>query len=353
MTKILLIEDNMEMRENTAEILELSNYEVITAANGKEGIEKAKKELPHLIICDIMMPELDGYGVLRVLGKLPETAGIPFIFLTAKSEKEDFRKGMSMGADDYLTKPFDDVELLDIIELRLRKNQIARKEYSNDVDGIADFMNDAKALNELSHLSADRTIRKFKKKEIIFYEGNLPHGLFFVNSGKAKTYKTNDDGKEYITGLFKEGDFIGYIDLLQNSNYTESAMAMEDSEICLIPKQDFYKLLNSNRDVSIRFIKMISNNLVEMEERILKLAYNSVRKRVAEALVMLEDKFKEKNEGEEFNMNIPREDLANIVGTAPESVIRTLSDFKDEKLIEIKGSNIKITNSASLRKMRN
>ncbi|MEQ8809807.1 MAG: cyclic nucleotide-binding domain-containing protein, partial [Imperialibacter sp.] len=307
----------------------------------------------HLIFCDIMLPELDGYGVLRVLGKLPETAGIPFIFLTAKSEKEDFRKGMSMGADDYLTKPFDDVELLDIIELRLRKNQIARKEYSNDVDGIADFMNDAKALNELSHLSADRTIRKFKKKEIIFYEGNLPHGLFFVNSGKAKTYKTNDDGKEYITGLFKEGDFIGYIDLLQNSNYTESAMAMEDSEICLIPKQDFYKLLNSNRDVSIRFIKMISNNLVEMEERILKLAYNSVRKRVAEALVMLEDKFKEKNEGEEFNMNIPREDLANIVGTAPESVIRTLSDFKDEKLIEIKGSNIKITNSAGLRKMRN
>ncbi len=353
MTKILLIEDNLEMRENTAEILELSNYEVIVAANGKEGIELAKKELPNLIICDIMMPELDGYGVLRVLGKLPETAGIPFIFLTAKSEKEDFRKGMSMGADDYLTKPFDDVELLDIIELRLRKSQIARKEYANDVDGLSDFLNDAKALNELSHLSADRTIRKFKKKEIIFYEGNLPHGLFFVNSGKAKTYKTNEDGKEYITGLFKEGDFIGYIDLLQNNNYTESAMAMEDSEICLIPKQDFYKLLNSNRDVSIRFIKMISNNLIEMEERILKLAYNSVRKRVAEALVMLEDKFKAENAGEEFNMNIPREDLANIVGTAPESVIRTLSDFKDEKLIEIKGSNIKIINSAGLRKMRN
>lgn len=353
MTKILLIEDNKEMRENTAEILELSNYEVLTASNGKEGIEKAKSELPHLIICDIMMPELDGYGVLRVLGKLPETAGIPFIFLTAKSEKEDFRKGMSMGADDYLTKPFDDVELLDIVELRLRKNQIARKEYANDVDGLTDFLNDAKALNELSHLSADRTIRKFKKKEIIFYEGNLPHGLFFVNSGKAKTYKTNEDGKEYITGLFKEGDFIGYIDLLQNTNYTESAMAMEESEICLIPKQDFYKLLNSNRDVSIRFIKMISNNLIEMEERILKLAYNSVRKRVAEALVMLEDKFKEKNAGDEFNMNIPREDLANIVGTAPESVIRTLSDFKDEKLIEIKGSNIKIINSTGLRKMRN
>lgn len=353
MIKILLIEDNKEMRENTAEILELSNYQVLTAANGKEGIELAKKELPNLIICDIMMPELDGYGVLRVLGKLPETAAIPFIFLTAKAEKEDFRKGMSMGADDYLTKPFDDVELLDIIELRLKKSQIARKEYSSDVEGLNDFLNDAKAVNELNNLSADRTLRRFKKKEIIFYEGNLPHGLFFVNSGKAKTYKTNEDGKEYITGLYKEGDFIGYIDLLQNTNYTESAMAMEDSEICLIPKQDFYKLLNSNRDVSIRFIKMISNNLVEMEERILKLAYNSVRKRVAEALVMLEDKFKEKSEGVEFNMNIPREDLANIVGTAPESVIRTLSDFKDEKLIEIKGSNIKIVNSAGLRKMRN
>ncbi len=119
MKKILLIEDNNEMRENTAEILELANYSVITAVNGRSGVEKAAKELPDLIICDIMMPDLDGYGVLYLLSKNLDTAGIPFIFLTAKSEKADMRKGMSMGADDYLTKPFEEMELLNAIEARL------------------------------------------------------------------------------------------------------------------------------------------------------------------------------------------------------------------------------------------
>jgi CheY-like chemotaxis protein len=112
MKKILLIEDNLEMRENTAEILELAGYAVFTAPDGKEGVKTALKELPDLIVCDIMMPELDGYGVLHMLSKNEAAAAIPFIFLTAKAEKEDYRKGMSLGADDYLTKPFDDTELL-------------------------------------------------------------------------------------------------------------------------------------------------------------------------------------------------------------------------------------------------
>src|SRR5438067_8625614 len=112
MKKILIIEDNEDVRENTREILELSNYKVFEAENGKTGVETALKEKPDLIVCDIMMPVLDGYGVLHLLGKNEETSGIPFIFLTAKSEKTDFRKGMESGADDYLTKPFDGTELL-------------------------------------------------------------------------------------------------------------------------------------------------------------------------------------------------------------------------------------------------
>ncbi|MEM9986339.1 MAG: response regulator, partial [Bacteroidota bacterium] len=122
MKRILLIEDNPGMRENTAEILELADYEVLTAQHGKEGVALAKEHLPDLIICDIMMPELDGYGVLRMLGANKDTSSIPFIFLTAKAEKSDFRRGMNLGADDYITKPFDDVELLDAIEMRLKKH---------------------------------------------------------------------------------------------------------------------------------------------------------------------------------------------------------------------------------------
>src|ERR1035438_6247667 len=116
MKTILLIEDNFEVRENTAEILELEHYNVLTAINGKDGVKLAHNKKPDLIICDIMMPELDGYGVLHILGKDPETASIPFIFFTSQSDKKDFRKGMSHGADDYLNKNIDEADLLEAIE---------------------------------------------------------------------------------------------------------------------------------------------------------------------------------------------------------------------------------------------
>ncbi|MFZ0491270.1 MAG: response regulator, partial [Salegentibacter sp.] len=118
MKKILLIEDDVTVRENTAELLELSNYEVITASNGRLGVEKAKLNPPDIIVCDIMMPEMDGYGVLQELAKDEETDNIPFIFLSAKTEHKDIRKGMDLGADDYLTKPFEEEDLLSAIESR-------------------------------------------------------------------------------------------------------------------------------------------------------------------------------------------------------------------------------------------
>ena len=112
MKKILIIEDNPDVRENLSEILTLSGYEAETAENGRIGVDKAQKNAPDLILCDIMMPELDGYGVLHILSRHHQTADVPFIFLTAKAEKEDFRRGMSMGADDYIAKPFDELALL-------------------------------------------------------------------------------------------------------------------------------------------------------------------------------------------------------------------------------------------------
>src|SRR5919199_3035526 len=134
---ILVIDDNNELRENTAEILELAGYEVYTAENGKRGVEVATREKPSVIICDIMMPELDGYGVLHLLRKNTDTQGIPFIFLTAKTERSDFRKGMEMGADDYVTKPFEDIELLNAIEVRLKKAEVLQNNYSSSPQGLS------------------------------------------------------------------------------------------------------------------------------------------------------------------------------------------------------------------------
>ncbi len=118
MHSILVIDDNKNIRENTAEILDLAGYKIFMAENGKSGVEIALKEQPSIIVCDIMMPELDGYGVLHLLRKNPETQHIPFIFLTAKTERRDFRKGMEMEADDYITKPIEDIELQNALKFR-------------------------------------------------------------------------------------------------------------------------------------------------------------------------------------------------------------------------------------------
>jgi DNA-binding NarL/FixJ family response regulator len=121
MKKILVIEDEPEMRRNLTTVLRLEQFHALPAENGRIGIELAKKEKPDLILCDVMMPELDGYGVIAALRADPETAAIPFIFLTAKGEKPDIRAGMNLGADDYLTKPVAKHDLLEAIRSRLER----------------------------------------------------------------------------------------------------------------------------------------------------------------------------------------------------------------------------------------
>ncbi|MFK8105466.1 MAG: response regulator [Saprospiraceae bacterium] len=338
MKKILIIEDNFEVRDNLAEILELSNYEAITAENGKIGVQKALKEVPDLILCDVMMPELDGFGVLNILGKKPKTAEIPFIFLTAKAERTDFRKGMNLGADDYITKPFDQSDLLDIIEIRLKKSERLKK-VSGTPEGLTAFVNEEKGQQELEKLVENRATKTYQKKEKLFQEGNHPKRLYYIVSGKIKTYKTNEWGKEYIIGVFQAGDFIGHLPLIEGKPYTASAAAMEETVVSQVPREDFFKLLHFSQNFTARFIKVLSKSIEEKEEKLLSLAYSSIRKRVAEALVRLEEDSRKTGAQE---IIILRDDLASLVGTAKESVIRTLTDFKNEQLIEVDHGVIKI-----------
>ena len=349
MNKILLIEDNLEMRENTTEILELANYDVISCENGKQGVDLAKKELPDLIICDVMMPELDGYGVLYLLSKDPKTAVIPFIFLTAKSEKGDFRKGMQLGADDYLTKPYEEMDLLNAIESRLKKNeQLKKLQQVNDVDVFLDQIN---SIDGLKDIIKEKKVRRYKKKEVIFREGDLASAVYYISSGKVKLSKMNDDAKEYIIDLNKQGDFIGHLAVLEDGEYQETATVLEDVEVNIILKQEFQSLIFNNKSISTQFIKMLSKDIKEKETMLLNLAYNTVRKRVADALLTLEKRYKE-TQGENFSMAISRDDLASLVGTATESVIRTLSEFKNDGLIQIKSSMITILDSEKLSNLK-
>ncbi|HEY8511801.1 MAG TPA: response regulator [Cyclobacteriaceae bacterium] len=346
MKKILLIEDNAEVRENTSEILQLANYEVITAENGKVGVELAQKEHPDLIICDIMMPELDGYGVLHILGKKAETARIPFIFLTAKTEKSDIRKGMTLGADDYLTKPFDDTDLLNAVEARLRKSEFQRTDYEPSTEGLDRFINDAQRALNLKDLCKDRKVKRYKKKAEIYSESETPLYLFYIVSGSVKEFKSHPDGKELITNIYKENEFFGFEPLLDNSTYNESAIAMEDTELTLIPKADFLTLVHARPDISATFISLLCKKVADKEDQLLHLAYNSVRQRTAEALLRVWN-FKNSKEV----ISVSREDLAKLVGTASESVIRVLSDFREEGIIDVISGKIKVKHPEKLEKV--
>jgi DNA-binding response OmpR family regulator len=350
--RILLIEDNNEIRENTAEILGLSNYIVDVAENGKAGIEKALAHTPDLIICDIMMPVLDGYGVLHLVNKNEKLSGLPFIFLTAKSERSDLRRGMEMGADDYITKPFTDIELLNAIDSRLKKASLLKKEFAADPSGIQELLNEYGEKSTLENIAAHREENQYRKKQSIYLEGNHPHKLFYVKKGKVKSFVSNEDGKTLTTGLFGDGDFFGYNALLEGTVYKDTAEAIEESIIIDIPADEFTSLLYHDAAATKKIIRMLSSNITEKEEQLLNIAYNSLRKRVATALVTLLKKFSGDG-GSDFTINFSREDLANIAGTATESLIRTLSDFKAEKLIDIQGSRIIILNEKKLSHMVN
>ncbi|HTE00097.1 MAG TPA: response regulator [Mucilaginibacter sp.] len=347
--KVLIIEDNSDIRENVVEILELAGYAVFEADNGKAGVDLALKNLPDIILCDIMMPELDGYGVIYLLNKNPDTAAIPFIFLTAKAEKIDLRKGMEMGADDYLTKPFDDIELLNAIETRLKKKEIQHNFYSKSLERLDNLVNKNDGLGELKRIISERKSRQFKKNQVIYYEGDKGNGLYLVISGRVKTVKLAEDGRELMTGISNTDEYLGIQAVLSNEPYSDTATALDDSTLCLIPKDSIDQLLNLYPDVAKQFIKLLSNDIREKEEQLLQLAYHSVRKRMAEAVLRLH----KQSGNEEDGFKITREDLAAMAGMATETVSRTLSDFKEEGLIEKKGSAIRLMDVLRLTKMRN
>lgn len=339
--KALIIEDSDDIREGTAEILSLAGFETFTAKNGKIGVDLAFKHAPDIILCDIMMPELDGYGVLYLLQKNPQLASIPFIFMTAKAERADMRKGMEMGADDYLTKPFDDVELFNAIESRLKKrnNPAGFKLVGGDRNSVLDT------------LLAKGKCRSFDAKQIIYVEKDEPSFVFFVKNGQVKTYKRAKDGREMASRLYGNGDFFGYESVCNATLYNENAATLTASELILITKTDFTEYLYHHQEVASAFINLLSGSVQEKEEQLLKLAYFSVRKRVADALVTVAEKFNDTGV-EQCSIRISRDDLAALVGTASETVSRVLADLKREKLIEKNGNAIYIPSLVKLKNVK-
>lgn len=345
-TTILIIEDNDDIRESTAEILEMSGFEVLTANEGKSGVDIAINQLPDIILCDIMMPELDGYGVLYMLSKHEETAGIPFIFLTAKAERADMRKAMEMGADDYLTKPFDDMELLNAIETRLKK----RKQFGGNPSSSMFLTNEEQKLL-LDELVSDARIKVYKKKQSIYQQHDTPIYLYYILTGKVRSFLHYLDGRELSTDIHTEKDFFGYESLLLQERYNDNAETLETTEVALISKDKFLELLYRKPGIANTFIKLLSGNIRGREEQLLGFAYHSVRKRVANALVQVAEKFALAGQNECL-IRVSRDDLAALAGTANETISRMLSDFKDENLISKEGNAIRILSLSKLKTIK-
>ena len=343
-----MIDDDENFREDVSEILQLSNYSTLTATDGKTGIEKALKEKPDLILCDVSMPHMDGFSVLHILSRHPDTVSIPFIFMTGKNELSDIRKGMGMGADDYLVKPFDETDLLNSIEMRISKTNAAKGKLTEVQENIITYIKDIRLLGTANSVAVDIAVQRFKKKHILYSEGQKASVVYFVVSGKVKEYMINEDGKELITNMYGKGDFIGYTTILENTFYNESAQVIEDADLLLIQKKDFLQLIHNDLEVANDFIGMLSHDMLLKDQKLLQLAYSSLRKKVATGILEVIDKFKDKRDGKPA-VEMSREDLANVVGAAQESLSRTLKEFKNEKLIDMIEGNIVVLNDTKLR----
>jgi len=336
--KILIIEDDKVVRENTAEILQLANYDVIICENGKSGLEKANFFKPDLIICDILMPELDGYGVLQIMMRNTALQNIPFIFMSAKTKHEDIRRGMDLGANDYITKPFEESEILSAIDSRLKRQAMMAKTAQVETTTAKKWR-----MEDIKEAFQYKEEIEYKQGNTIYCEGNVSNHIYYILQGEVKTFKVNQDGKELITEIFMNNSFFGFTSLLNNKPYTENAEAIRPTKLIKIQKHELQNLIKANPQLALNFMDLLTDNLDGIKEQLMHLAYDSVRKKTASAILYLQSKEDEKNDFE-----ISRSDLASILGIAKETLTRTLTDFKEEKLIKTKRNRIHIVDQKKL-----
>lgn len=339
---ILLIEDQQSVRENIAELLELAGHRVLQAENGIEGIRLAKAHLPDLVLCDIMMPELDGYGVAEVLGRQPETSGIPLIFLTAKADAADFRRGLAKGAVDYISKPFQSHELLETIEMRLkrehptRRAEAGRAAWDNWVLGL---QSDHPATLQGTPLH----VLKMDKGSNLYAEGDSSRFIWFIKSGFIKQERMDSKGKKLCLRTLGPGSFSGWTGEFEHGIHTEDAACITPTEVIRIAQSDVHEAFIERPELALELHRRAHEMAKEFESAALSLAYGSARENTARALLRFAVP-----SSDGLVIRLSREDLANSVGMASESIIRTLASFKQDGLTDTIGRTVVLLNPDGL-----
>ena len=193
----------------------------------------------------------------------------------------------------------------------------------------------------------------YPKGQTVFWEGNKPQGMYCVNKGAVKISHTGNDGKEQIIRMVREGDILGYRSLITGEDYTSTAVALEDTTVCLIPKENFFKLLEENSDLSLGVMKLLSKELDTAENTISSLAQKQVRERIAETLLMLKEFYGTEADGETIQASVSRYDIAGMAGTARETATRLLSELKQDNVIDFDSKKIRIINPYKLIRIAN
>lgn len=205
----------------------------------------------------------------------------------------------------------------------------------------------------LDELLNEKTYTGYQKGEFIFKEGTRSFGIFCLNSGKVKLVKAGEDGRNHILRLHRPGDLLGYRSLFSETGYNASAIALEECQICFIPRELFLKFVKEDSELALDLLKMLSEDLKRADTHLTNLAQKPVRERAAEALIFIQETYGFGEDGKTIDAVFTREDIANIVGTATETIIRVLSDFNKEGVVTLKGKKIIIPDISELKRIAN
>jgi len=207
--------------------------------------------------------------------------------------------------------------------------------------------------DDVALLKKNMVSHRYKKGEILFREGSYPTGIYYIKKGKVKKYKTDKEGKEQIFYVCKQGELLGYHALISEEKYSDTTATIEESEIAFIPKDDFLKTVQSSSVLSNRLLKVLSHEFGVLVNSLTVFAQRTVRERLALCLILLRDKYKEEKSTMPVELDLSRDDLAKFVGTARETLVRLLHDFKEEQLIETNGRKIILNKPLEISKIAN
>jgi len=348
-SKILIVLKDSGLRSKISGILIFSKYVVELTDSGKSAIEIVKNHRVDLIICGIELYGMDGYGVVRMLNKFVDTAGIGLIMLLETGDQIALRRAMEIGADGYLSTSFDDAELLNHVEVRLKKKKLQQELFLKQHFQERSMMKSSNEMFALDEKLERLTARIFRKNQTIYYQGEHQSSLYYLVSGNVKMFISDSSGNLLITDIYGPGEYFGLQDFALGSHTFHTSKAISDAEIIAIPLKDINEHIAEYPDVLRVFVKKLAKSVRDMEEQALALAHASVRERVAAAIVRLAKKGE--NSSGKIRVRLPRTDLANVIGIASETLSRILSDFAREGLIEKEANDILLRSIEKLRKV--